>query len=128
MTAQNIVLEFDPTAALLGKGKALRDGLSVVVPIGTTLWVANDETISLERLSLTSVGDAGMLDRGQEHTSFPLAAYLDLPIPPSADPEETVEADLEGLAYADGMLWLVGSHSLKRKKPKPKDSAEKACQ
>ena len=25
---------------------------------------------------------------------------------------------MEGLVYADGYLWLVGSHSLKRKKPK----------
>jgi hypothetical protein len=33
---------------------------------------------------------------------------------------------VEGLVYEDGYLWLVGSHSLKRKKPKLKDGAEKA--
>jgi hypothetical protein len=44
--------------------------------------------------------------------------YLELPIPPKKDHEPQQEVDLEGLAYADGYLWLVGSHSLKRKKPK----------
>jgi hypothetical protein len=121
-------LEFDPAAEQLGKGKTLRDGLSVALQIGQTLWVANDETLSLERLTLTADSVTGMLAQGGVHVSFPLAEYLDLPVPPSADPEKTVEADLEGLAYADGALWLVGSHSLKRKKPKTKDSADKAAQ
>ncbi len=121
-------LEFDPAAEQLDKGKALRDGLSVALQIGQTLWVANDETLSLERLTLTADSVTGMLAQGGAHVCFPLAEYLDLPVPPSADPEETVEADLEGLAYADGALWLVGSHSLKRKKPKTKDKADKAAQ
>lgn len=127
-TPSSVRLEFDPVVDRHGKGKALRDGLSVALQIGETLWVANDETISLERLSLTTGGVAGMLARGGEHISFSLADYLDLPMLPAADPEEIVEADLEGLAYADGLLWLVGSHSLKRKKPKPNDGAEKAGQ
>lgn len=126
MTVQNVVLEFAPSTAPLGKGKALRDGLSVVAQIGATLWVANDETISLERLTLTIDSETGQRIQGREHASFALADYLDLPVPPSADPEETVEADLEGLAYENGELWLVGSHSLKRKKPK--DHSEKAAQ
>ena len=29
------------------------------------------------------------------------------------------EADLEGMAVADGYLWVVGSHGLKRKNIKP---------
>ena len=125
MTVQNVVLEFDPTTATIGKGKALRDGLSVVVQIGKTLWVANDETLSLERLTLTIDSETGQRIQGREHTSFALADYLVLPVPPSTDPEETVEADLEGLAYENGELWLVGSHSLKRKKPK--DNTDKAA-
>jgi hypothetical protein len=39
-----------------------------------------------------------------------------------------VEADIEGLAYADGALWLTGSHSLKRKKPKSNEGAVKAAE
>lgn len=125
MTVQNVVLNFDPATASIGKGKALRDGLSVVAQIGETLWVANDETLSLERLTLTRDSVTSMPAYGRAHTTFPLADYLDLPMPPSADPKETVEADLEGLAYEDGELWLVGSHSLKRKKPK--DNSDKAA-
>jgi hypothetical protein len=34
-------------------------------------------------------------------------------------PQQTKEIDVEGLAYADDYLWVVGSHSTKRKKPKP---------
>ena len=47
-------------------------------------------------------------------------------MPPPPDPADLEEADVEGLVYEDGYLWLVGSHSLKRKKPKLKDGAKKA--
>ena len=48
-----------------------------------------------------------------EVRDFPLADLLDLP---GAAGEE---ADLEGMAAADGFLWVVGSHGLKRKNAKP---------
>ena len=32
---------------------------------------------------------------------------------------------MEGLDYEDGYLWLVGSHSLKRKKPDDKEESVK---
>jgi hypothetical protein len=48
-----------------------------------------------------------------EVRDFPLADLLDLP----GAPDE--EADLEGMAVADGYLWVVGSHGLKRKNAKP---------
>ncbi|MEE4463261.1 DUF3616 domain-containing protein, partial [Azotobacter chroococcum] len=55
---QNVAtLEFDPERNELGKDKRLRDGLSVAVQIGDNLWLANDETISLERL--TRLADDG---------------------------------------------------------------------
>ncbi len=41
-------------------------------------------------------------------------------------PADIEEVDLEGLAYADGYLWLVGSHSLKRKQPQLNAGSEKA--
>ncbi len=56
----------------------------------------------------------------QDHRSFRLADLVDLP----AGPDE--EADIEGLARADGWLWAVGSHSLKRRRVKPGQSGEKA--
>ena len=48
-------------------------------------------------------------------------------MPPPSDPEareQIEEADLEGLDYSDGYLWLVGSHSLKRKKPEEDESVK----
>jgi len=123
--ASVVLLEFHPERNDLGKDKELRDGLSVAVQIGDTLWVTNDETISLERLSLVEGGNTGTYRHGRHHKQFSLNDYLELPVKPR-DPADLEEADVEGLVYEDGYLWLVGSHSLKRKKPKLKDGAKKA--
>ncbi len=120
-----VLLEFDPKLNIIGKDKNLSQGLSVVVQIGDTLWVANDETISLERFTLTDTSGTGGYDYGKEHTQFSLDDYIRLPVPPTSDPKELEEIDLEGLAFEDGYLWLVASHSLKRKKPKLEDNIEK---
>lgn len=121
-----VLLEFDSKLNGIDKGKKLSHGLSVVVQIGDSLWVANDETLSLERFTLTGAGSTGEYVCGGGHTQFSLNDYLRLPVPPTADPEELEEADLEGLAYENGYLWLVCSHSLKRKKPESGDKPEKA--
>jgi hypothetical protein len=81
----------------------LRLDLSAVTFVGDTLWLASDETTSLERLSRTSDGSYGY------HRSFPLNDILDLPA--SSDDE----IDIEGIDYDGSCLWLVGSHSAKRK-------------
>lgn len=113
-------LEFDPKLNKLSKKKELRDGLSVAVQVGNTLWVTNDETISLERLSYL-VTDKGVYQYGK-HTQFSLNDYLALPVPPPLDSKDIAEADVEGMDCKDGYLWLVGSHSLVRKKATQKDS------
>lgn len=120
------LLEFDP-GANLSKKKKLRDGLSSVLQIGNTLWVTNDETVSLERLTHQGRNADGV-DQYGDHIQFALNDYLRLPVPPPTDPKEIEEADLEGLDYRDGYLWMVGSHSLKRKKPKEENSAEENFQ
>lgn len=117
----NVILEFDANRNNFDKDKKLIDGLSVVVQIEDTLWVANDETTTLERLSLVADGNGQYL--GQNHAQFSLAEYLELPVPLS---DKLEEVDLEGLAYDDGYLWLVGSHSQKRKKPKSTGDVQKA--
>ncbi|WP_151636259.1 DUF3616 domain-containing protein [Noviherbaspirillum aerium] len=116
-THQHLLLEFQPEHNDFSKGKELRDGLSVVLQIDDTLWVANDETISLERLSIAREKDDEGRTCARGHRQFPLNDYLRLPVPPTGDPCDLQEIDIEGLAYGDGYLWLVGSHSLKRKKP-----------
>ena len=111
-----IRLEFDPQLNIFDKEKQLRDGLSIVVQIGDTLWVANDETLSIERLTLVDRYDG--ITSARDHRQYQLGEYLELPVPPSADTQNIEEADLEGADYAEGYLWLVGSHSLKRRRPK----------
>ncbi len=118
-------LEFSPERDGLGKGKKLRDGLSVALQIGDTLWIANDESISLERLSLTGGRHAAQYKYGRHHKQFPLGDYLRLPVAPPKDPADLEEVDVEGLDCGDGYLWLVGSHSLKRKNPALADGARK---
>ena len=53
-TVKTAFLQFSPDQNNLGQGKELRAGLSAVVQIGDTLWLANDETTSLELLSLVT--------------------------------------------------------------------------
>ena len=114
---QQVLLEFDPKLNNLGKGKHLADGLSAVVQIGNTLWLAHDETITIERLTLDENSQNGQL-RTLDHRQFSLQDFLKLPVAVKNHHDTPAEIDIEGLAYADGYLWLVGSHSLKRKKPK----------
>lgn len=126
MTVTNsALLTFNAKLNKFSKDKTLHDGLSVVAQVGDSLWVASDETISLERLSARPAAAPFSLEYA-DHAQFPLSDYLDLPAPPSSNNSKTnIEADLEGLDYKDGYLWLVGSHSLKRGKIDKDDTLEK---
>lgn len=119
-----VLLKFDLRLNKLRKDKKLSDGLSAVVRIGQTLWVANDESLSLERLSRQDGTDDGPI-RYADHQQFSLHDFLRLPAPPSEEDNKIEEADIEGLDDHDGYLWLVGSHSLKRDPPKEENSIEK---
>ncbi len=112
-TANAVRLEFAP-------GSLVHTNLSGAAFTGDWLWVAGDEACGLDRLRrLEPVGTEVL--RFGEARDFPLADLLDLP----GTAEE--EADLEGMAVADGFLWVVGSHGLKRKNAKPdRDHADNA--
>ncbi|UYZ62644.1 DUF3616 domain-containing protein [Hymenobacter weizhouensis] len=116
MRRQPYTLHFNPKLSLNSAGKHVRDGLSSVLRTGDNLWLCCDERTTLERLRLTGPREFG------EHCSYQLADFLDLP---SEDRAE--EIDIEGLGEGDYYLWLVGSHSRKRKKPDP-DHANPAKQ
>ena len=75
---------------------------------GDWLWVAGDEACGIDRLRRLPPLGKEALRFGEVH-DFALAELLDLP--GAADEE----ADLEGMAAADGWLWVVGSHGHKRK-------------
>jgi Protein of unknown function (DUF3616) len=98
----------------------VQSNLSGAAFTGDWLWVAGDEACGLDRLRrLAPVGRETL--RYGEALDFPLADLLDLP------GEAGEEADLEGMDLADGHLWVVGSHGLKRKNAKPdRDHASNA--
>jgi len=80
--------------------------LSGVAAIGDTLFLAPDEGSSLLALRRDGAGWGGPEE-------VPLGEVVDLPGKPGD------EVDAEGLDIVDGCLWVVGSHSPKRKRVKP---------
>lgn len=75
------------------------------------LWLGSDELTSIERLSPISPTEYG------NHQQFAIGDYVDLP-------DASSEIDIEGMDFADGYLWVVGSHSTKRKRAKGKNSKD----
>ncbi len=103
--ANAVRLEFAPESLV-------KTNLSGAAFSGDWLWVAGDEACGIDRLRrLPPAGDEAL--RFGDVRDFPLAELLDLP--GAADEE----ADLEGMTVADGWLWVVGSHGLKRKNARP---------
>jgi hypothetical protein len=76
---------------------------------GRFLWVGSDESCTIERFTLAD------WDNFKDHQHFVLTDYLDLPA------GSDHEVDIEGLDYQPPYLWVVGSHSYKRKKLKTGD-------
>lgn len=102
-----VELRFD----LASREAQTHTNLSAVRRDSSGLWVAGDETATIEHLTWSG----SLYDHER---TFRLADYVDLP----AGPDD--EADIEGLARHDGALWAIGSHSLKRRRAKPKDPAK----
>lgn len=103
-----VTLDFgaEPGSEPITAASVIRGDLSACDTTGSCLWLACDEATSVERL-ITRDGV-----RFAEHRAFPLSRIFTLP---AGDDEEI---DIEGLAHDAGYLWITGSHSLKRKKPK----------
>ena len=129
MHPSNIVLlEFHPERDELCYGKELRDGLSVALRMGRTLWLANDESVSLERLTLCEADSTGRSSFAREHRQYALHDYLPLPLPPHGETRDDInEADIEGLACDGKYLWIAGSHSLRRRQPMEGEQNERSA-
>jgi hypothetical protein len=80
---------------------------SITITPDGSLWVGSDEFQTIERLKPVEPYIYG------DHKMFHVADFTQLL-------SDEGEIDIEGLDYHDGYLWLTGSHSVKRKKPKDK--------
>lgn len=105
--AQRVRLSFRSADDLPHADEPVRGDLSALAVHEGTVWVANDELATVERLLPESDRHFG------RHQPFHLADYFDLP----GGPDD--EMDIEGLDVDGGYLWVLGSHSLTRDKPKP---------
>lgn len=100
---RQVELVFDDSA----QAAETHTNLSGIRADGDHLWVAGDETATLERLTAdATTGHYG------DHRTVRLADLVELPA--AADEE----ADIEGLARSGDLLWAIGSHSLKRRRIK----------
>ena len=99
-----------------------RQSLSALLLLdeGRTLLLGGDETVgaepSIERLKLQTDGSYAA------HTSFAVSDFIDLP-DSTKDKGRVGEIDIEGMDEDGEYLWLTGSHSCNRRRPK-KDTSE----
>jgi hypothetical protein len=102
----------------LSRSAATHTNLSAVRVDGRVLWIAGDETATVERLV---ADDPHRPTEYADERTFRLADFVDLP---GADADE--EADIEGLGRTGHFLWAVGSHSLRRKRIKSHQNGDRA--
>ncbi|AFZ13000.1 hypothetical protein Cri9333_2123 [Crinalium epipsammum PCC 9333] len=93
-----------------------QDASAILLTPDKHLWLASDETTTIECFSWN--GNQSF----DNQRSFKVSNFIDLPEP------DDQEIDIEGFDYDNSYLWLVGSHSWKRKKPKPDKSDLKNIQ
>ncbi len=120
---RQISLQFAPSTVPDRKEpRKFRDSLSAVelADGGRTLFLGVDETVdatpTIERLSRAGDGYAA-------HQPLAVADFLALP-DPTPKKGRVAEVDIEGLAVCDSFLWVVGSHSSRRKKPKHRSAEQ----
>ena len=96
------------------EGEGISKSLSAFVRLGDSIFAAGDEGVDLARLKES---DDGISFKLKELIN--LSNWFDLPIPPLQEQtNQIMEIDLEGMDfdYENQLLWMVGSHSLKRGK------------
>lgn len=94
-------IDFDDVSS----GEELAHDVSAVARLGDSLFLACDETSTIEVMHRTGERSFG------EHETVHLDELFALPDPGG-------ELDIEGLAIDDSRLWIIGSHSCTRRKPK----------
>ncbi|MBO0662320.1 DUF3616 domain-containing protein [Jiella sp. MQZ9-1] len=110
---RRIDLFFTEREALDHVDDPIFEDVSSLAVIGRSIFCTCDETSTVERILVDDNGKAA-----GEHVNFVLGRSFKLPDGPSG------EMDIEGLAIADGYLWICGSHSLKRDEPDDDDLSD----
>ncbi len=97
-----VLLQFgEPSGVIIANLSA-----ATITPDGS-LWVGSDEFAALERLQQLDNYIYG------NHQAFDVGDFIELF-------DDASEIDIEGLSYSEHYLWIVGSHSSKRKNAKGK--------
>lgn len=96
-----------------GAGALLENLSAVTLASDGSLWLGSDELSRLGNEELNTIDRLSPVEPYVfgDHQSFALRDFIDIP-------DELGEVDIEGMDYANSYLWLAGSHSGKRKKPK----------
>ena len=105
------------------KGEGISKSLSAFVRLRDSIFAAGDEGVDLARLKEFDDGSCFKLKE-----LISLSHWFDLPIPPQKEQtKQVMEVDLEGMDfdYTNQLLWMVGSHSLKRGRAKTEFDARK---
>ena len=113
MKKEHIIIDFEDAVSEKLLDNEIREGISSITCTGKYLWVAGDENISIQRLELLEDGSYG------KARNYFLKDFIELPVPDD-------EADIEGMDVEGNYLWIVGSHSYKRKKIRTKKADKEA--
>lgn len=97
-----VLLQFGENAA-----DVIADLSAATMTPDGSLWLGSDECNAIERLQPLESCVYG------QHQAFPVADFVELF-------DEDSEIDIEALGYSEGYLWVIGSHSSKRKNAKGK--------
>ncbi len=101
-----VLLRFDEETRIM-----IHDLSAAALTPEGNLWFGSDEGTSIVRLSPQETNIYG------NPKSFDLWDYVQLF-------NHETEIDIEGMSYDDPFLWVSGSHSTRRKKPKHKNSSK----
>ncbi|MEO0348916.1 MAG: DUF3616 domain-containing protein [Cyanobacteria bacterium P01_A01_bin.15] len=99
-----VLLQFGEDAATV-----IADLSAAAMTPDGSLWVGSDECIAVERLQQVESCVYG------NHQAFQIGDFVELF-------DEKSEVDIEALSYSAGYLWVIGSHSSKRKNAKGKST------
>ena len=105
--ARTLKMVFKDRDAFVNVDDPIHKDRSTAARHGDALFVTCDETAGIDRITEIDGGHFG------DHVHFDIGENFDLPAGPDG------EMDIEGIAVDGDWMWVMGSNSLTRGKPKP---------